>query len=319
MVTKNTQHDIDIDESDQMRLFLALSSFEQSPQENALCPDTALLTQLMQRKLNSKKRQLLLEHIDNCPVCYEKLIQMPVPQIQENKTVSVFALWGSMIQHIIERIQYSIHQPRYVLVPSLVIASCCLFIFITITQHSNDLEQLINNSYQIVQKQTMAHNTITLPWEQSQTAFISNENLFPETKAFAAGLMHGRNELNQSTRKESHSNIEEWGTPDETSFKELQIYFWAGQWAVMIQSLASVDSDLPQTFWDNQIITLRSLISQFSQIQSIHANRMISLLESIQKQIQSKTHEKPVIEQKQIAQKVTALIERFSPKQLELQ
>jgi len=306
-----------IDESDQSRLYLALSSHELSIKEQDTCPDDETLSLLVQRKLSSNKRKLLLSHIDNCPTCYENLLQIPLPATKEKEIFSLSTYIFSFIEGIIECIKDYFFRPKYVLVPALAVATCCIIIVITTKiYHIKDLNSAIEHSYKIVMNQSISKYKLIFPWEHHQKGLISPVKITPEKKAFVAGLMKGRKEFIQSSEKEYLKILEKWKHPDDDKLKSLQIYYWIGKWALLIQSLKYNETPLAETFWKDQLSIIKSMLNELKTLDTHDARFLKTELLKINKEIEGNTYKDPIIKQKKISQKISFFIERFSPKQL---
>jgi len=322
MVSEKSKYNsqIELEDADKARLFLALSSHEQSTQDIGDCPDNEQLSLFMQNRISSDQRRFLLKHIDNCPTCFEKLRHLPQPDVQKNNAFSFTIAVESFIEGIIEWIQNTFFRPRYILIPALAVATCILLIIITKQYDTKDFKLNINQSYETVISQSVQRENIEkikFPWEYQQKAIISSSVISPEKKAFVAGLLYGRKALNSSMETYSHDFLEQWKNPEDTHLKEWHIYYWIGKWAVLIQSLKYSAIIFPETFWHDQMTILKNMLNHLSKTDHKDTDLITSSLRTIQQYIHSQKHENQLVEQKKIAQQVSYFIERFCPKQLE--
>ncbi|ETR69364.1 MAG: hypothetical protein OMM_03973 [Candidatus Magnetoglobus multicellularis str. Araruama] len=177
MVSEKSKYNsqIEIEDVDKARLFLALSSHEQSTQDIGDCPDNEQLSLFMQNRISSDQRRFLLKHIDNCPTVlknYDIFLSLMSKKTMLFRLQSLLS--QSFIEGIIEWIQNTFFRPRYILIPALAVATCILLIIITKQYNTKDFKLNINQSYETVISQSVQRENIEkikFPWEYQQNSF----------------------------------------------------------------------------------------------------------------------------------------------------
>ncbi|KPA08793.1 hypothetical protein MHK_011008 [Candidatus Magnetomorum sp. HK-1] len=317
MRSHDTQKNDQLSEKDKFRFYLALST--NKVDSHGACFSDDILISLAKGILNSKKRKDVLGHLNNCPECYQKWVDMPPVEQPENLFIVLKKKLSLFIDLIINLVEDTFLTKRYFLSPALAVATCCIIFVIVKLINSNDLQSYISQSYQTIAQQSIQIEKHYLPWEQKEKAFASSKKKSPAKTAFTAGLIHGKKTLIKDYKADDAMNLlSQWKNDVEDKSEESHIYFVSGEFLFLLQSTGYINYKFSESFWKKQnsiIEIIQTSLSKFKSKQK-YAEKLSDGLKQINDQIKTVLETNLLKNQKKIANQASYLIERLSLTQI---
>jgi hypothetical protein len=220
------------------------------------CPSDQTLAAFIDNRSDSKQRNIILDHLDACPDCYEKWLSAAEILADEKKVPVRF--W--------KRPLFSI--------PLAVAAGLAVFI---VLNWPSELDRLLSDTYKTVylQKQTFSADSLSLPWERPSRSFgfASAPRISDSYRAFGAGLWQGKQELIKET---AGLTISPFFTPswngksklkaDKWSDTSVAVCFRLGRQCLLLRAVCQSDVPVHDDFWKQQIAIIEIILEDMDKL-----------------------------------------------------
>jgi len=295
---------------DRLSVQLALALKKQDDPGVCLTPDD--FNNWVEGKLTKKQENAMWIHIDACPLCYDEWMALPAPA-QKQQFSTTLSNFLSDISYIIQDFMRSLLIPRYGIPAFAVVMSCLLIVYIQLFRVST-LETNLNNSFQLAIENN-EQTSFQMPWEEQQhKALIGPDSISFAKKAFATGLIDGRNQLlNQA----SISLFSEKDHQKMLNNGKLQLFYHTGKWMALLQSLKINEKKYADPFWSDQKQILDQFLQRISLLESTpDIQDLLEKLTQINGLWGEKNNYVQMRWQNRLNNKFKNLIAFFSPKQI---
>jgi hypothetical protein len=246
---------------DRLSFHLAYALQKQKSDDIGDCLTHDELSFLISGKPGKKKRDSMWAHINACSNCYENWIAMPPPTPEKSFVRNTREFFQDLAYWIFDSIQ-SVFIPKYA-IPAFAVAIACFIIVYVHLMSTPEIEQYLNNGYQMVMKTTTPIE-LDLPWEKNQQkSAIALKNSINQ-KAFALGQVKGKNRLMKTSAVLFSQQERSFILENDVA----QVFFITGQWMILIKSAKIMDNDYPDHFWKEQNNILDELIERIKSFES---------------------------------------------------
>jgi len=294
---------------DRLGFHLAHALIDHERDDIGECLTHEELSYLVSGKLSKKKREAMWAHINACSNCYEDWIAIPPPTPEKSFFLRINEFLQDIVDWISDTFQ-SLLIPKYGIPAFAVALACFLLIYIQLNT-TPTIEQHLINGYQLVMK-TSPPVELVLPWESNQQkSMIASKDHTIYQKAFALGLVKGKNSLMNTSITLFSQNERSQILENEFA----QLYYITGQWMILIKSANIMDKDYPATFWKDQKKILDDLIEKISVVVSKNQD-ITDLTEKLfkLKKLWATREKIPAMKWRSQVGKITEqIIEQFSP------
>jgi len=245
------------DSEERRAVLTALAATE--PTLKSDCPSDQTLAAFIDNRSDSKQRNIILDHLDACPDCYEKWLSAAEILADEKKApVRLVAA----IRADEKKVPVRFWKRPLFSIPLAVAAG--LAIFISIYNSNPELDRLLSDTYKTVyeQKMTFSADSLSLPWEQPSQSFgfAPAPRTSDSYRAFGAGLWQGKQELDKeatglamppfftpSWNGKSRLKADKW--PDTP----VDVCFRLGRQSFLLRAVCLTNDSIPDDFWKQQI------------------------------------------------------------------
>jgi len=231
------------DSEERRAILIALAATE--PTLKSDCPSDQTLAAFIDNRSDPEQRNIVLDHLDACPDCYEKWLS--VAEIKADEKKAPVRFW----------------KRPFFGITLAVAASFAIFINLY-NGSAPKSERLLSETYKTVHRQnlTFSADSLNLPWEQPSPSFgfAPAPRTSDSYRAFGAGLWHGKQELNKKT---AGLTIPPFFTPswngksqlkaDKWSDTPVAVCFRMGRHCLLLRAVCLSDDPIPDDFWEKQI------------------------------------------------------------------
>ncbi len=214
---------------DKNKVLLALNLTESATKTQ--CPSDEKLAELVDKRLDEQEKINLFKHLNSCSRCYTQWLD-----ISDKKDNTASKHFGQKILKVSG---------------SAAAAMCLIFMLWTTVLHQPEMSGLLDSSYKTAFNSRLSlrgpgqDKMPALPWESEIKRSLPYNPGSDASKAFTAGFISGREELNTGT-KNNTSGSGEWNNT------EWEPCFFLGRWCVLLQSVCRSEQDVPLSFWQQQ-------------------------------------------------------------------
>ncbi len=230
------------DSEERKAILTALATTE--PTQKSDCPSDQTLAAFIDNRSDPEQRNIVSDHLDACPDCYEKWLS--VAEIKADEKEAPVRFWKRPLFGI-----------------TLAVAAS-LAIFISLNRRAPESNRLLSDTYKTVyrQKLTFSADSLSLPWERPSPSFgfSSVPRISDSYRAFGAGLWQGKQELIKETAR---LPIPPFLTPswngksllkaDKWSDTLVAVFFRMGRQCLLLRAVCLSDGPVPNDFWEQQI------------------------------------------------------------------
>jgi len=305
------QQNDNISINERLGVQLALALQERDEPGDCLTPDD--FNNWVEGKLTRKQERAIWAHIDACPLCYDEWMALPAP-VKKHSFADSFSNYLSDFIYSLNDFFQSLLMPKYGIPAFAVVMSCFIIVYLQIFRVI-PLEKNIDNAYQLVIENN-DQNTFTMPWEDQQhKTLIAPGSISLTQKAFATGLLHGRNQLLDQTSKKlfSENDLQTILNNDE-----LQLLYSTGKWMALLQSLSIKDKKYSDQFWSEQELIFTQLLDNLKLLDSssVEIQDLLEKMSQIEELWGTKDNLVQMRWQNRLDRICQYIIEFFSPKHI---
>jgi len=287
------------------------------------CPDPEQLAALVDNRLQPAERLQLLVHLDDCPECYHQWLALAA----ETSPPSARTTKGG----ISSKAAY-LHSKNVRRFLPLAVAASLLLIMWHIFLAAPATNKKISGAYEtailtgIEALQKVPPKALRFSWERPalQYGFGPAATGTEGSKAFAAGLWHGRKALQPGV---AHPPLPEFLAPVRSDTgqvrswenTEWKTYHLAGKWSILLRTVCLARAPVPAAFWQEQKEIASQLAAQLAERHSTETEgvaiqkalkQLIRLLAAIDTKVPT---DRTVAD---ISRELAYLIELSSPRRL---
>jgi len=234
--------------------------------------------------LDNKAASVVRDHIAFCETCTEEVMILRSEASEDklkrwiNRPLTLGERFGNFASELSLTFDTQLWlRPLAAAVACLILCLAAPFILKIIMPPN--MGTLIARSYQadFVRETKFGNKASGLPWGTSGQAFglASGGRKSPASRAFGAGVWHGRQELLSQPSRDSEAAMPEilspkWkGAPgiraDDWTETSWDIYFHTGQWSFLLRAVALSETEVPDTFWEEQQLVLNKIQEKFAE------------------------------------------------------
>ena len=247
----------------QQSIELALIASQRS-ETIGFCLSSEKMTDLVDKDLNPVEYNDAIEHLDTCKSCYNQWLKLSLGKLHQNKqqeTKKLNSFKILSIYSLLIAIHKWVSNNRLKTMTFSLMLFISFFLYFLKSPQTSVIQNSINDTYTAISSCEFNVDgfirRISLK-DKSEVLGISDSDIKKASRqAFKKGLISARNIILNKNTTISH-NLKWTKHP-------LNIYFWLGQWSLIVRTACISDFEIPE-FWEKQKRILLQIKDKYSVI-----------------------------------------------------